>query len=405
MTFSRSSVAGKRKKIDTIAMDLTRRLDLASAVRQRSLLLLGPRQTGKSTLLRSLFPGAPYYNLLHTDVYFRLQGDPSRLRQEIRALPPSDQPIIIDEVQKLPILLDEVQALIDEGPRRFLLTGSSARKLKAGGANLLGGRARLRHLFPFVSSELGFSTGQFDLTKALAFGLLPPVWFSESPEEDLQAYCGTYLKEEIQAEAMVRKLEGFSRFLQVAGLGSGQELNFEALARDCAVPARTVREYTSILTDTLLAQVVEPWRFGTRRKPVSSVKLYFFDLGVARVLSNRRPPQPDSREWGMALEQFIFQELRAWIGYQGSHKALCYWRTTDHREVDFIVGYELAIEVKATRKLVDTDFKGLREIQQEATWRQRMVVCQEPVPRTTDDGILVLPVTEFLQRLWSGTWD
>lgn len=386
-------------------MSIKRHLDLVSSLGQRSILLLGPRQTGKSTLLKTQFPNSPYFNLLHTDVFFRFQTNPARLRQEINALPPTEAPIIIDEIQKLPILLDEVQALIDSSRHRFILTGSSARKLKAGGANLLGGRARLRQLFPFTTNEIAGPKGDFDLDTILQRGLLPPVWLSESPDEDLGAYCGTYLKEEIQAEALVRKLDGFSRFLTVAGLGNGLEINYEAIARDCAVPARTVREYVSILTDTLLACTLEPWRKGTKRKAVSSSKLYFFDLGVARTLAQRRPPNPGSAEWGLALEQLIFQELRAWLAYGLKQDSLCYWRTTDQREVDFIVGEELAIEVKASTRVTDHDLRGLREIQDEHTFKWRLLVCQETVPRLSDDGILILPVKEFLARLWAGAWN
>ncbi len=367
---------------------------------RKSHFFFGPRQTGKSTLLKSLFPRAPYYNLLHSDVFFKLHSRPAILREEVRALKDREQPVIIDEVQKLPGLLDEVQALIDEGAGPFILTGSSARKLKAGGANLLGGRARVRHLFPFVSKELP----GLDLERSLRYGLLPPVHLSDSPEEDLAAYCGTYLKEEIQAEALVRRLEGFSRFLRIAALGNGQELNYEGIARDCAVPARTVREYVAILVDTLVAECLEPWRGGRSRKPVSRAKLYFFDLGVARALAGRPAPARDSAEWGMALEQFVFQELRAWLSYSRDGRDLRYWRTVDGREADFAIGDDIAIEVKATANPSARDLKCLVEIAEEATWRERILVCQVERPRITDGGILILPVMEFLSRLWDGAW-
>ena len=187
-------------------------LDIRTAAEKKSVLLLGPRQTGKSTLLRDLFPESPYYNLLFTDVFFRLQQEPARLRHEILALEDFTGPIIIDEIQKLPILLDEVQSLIDSNGFTFVLTGSSARKLKAGGSNLLGGRARLKKIHPFVSAELA----DFSIERAIERGLLPPVWFSDAPEEDLRAYCGMYLREEIHEESLVRGLDGFSRFLTVA---------------------------------------------------------------------------------------------------------------------------------------------------------------------------------------------
>jgi len=378
---------------------IARLLDLRKAVEKKSLFLLGPRQTGKSTLLKDVFPAAPYYNLLHTDVFFRLQQEPFRLRQEILAMPRLDEPVIIDEIQKLPIILDEVQALIDLGVR-FVLTGSSARKLKTGSINLLGGRARLRNLHPFVSAELA----DFSLGRAIERGLLPSIWYSDEPEEDLRAYCGLYLKEEILAESIVRRLEGFSRFLTVAGMSNGREMNFENIARDCVVPARTVREYVAVLSDTLIATQLEPWKHGSQRKPVSRAKLYFFDLGVARVLAGRPAPAEHTTEWGESFEQLVFQELRAWLSYRADSRKLSYWRTYDNREVDFIIGNELAIEVKAARKVQERDLKGLRDIAVEGNWRARLLVCREPVARLTDDGILILPVEEFLARLWSATW-
>lgn len=310
-----------------------------------------------------------------------------------------DEPVIIDEIQKLPIILDEVQALIDQGVR-FVLTGSSARKLKTGGVNLLGGRARMRNLYPFVSAELT----DFSISKAIRHGLLPSIWNSDEPEEDLRAYCGLYLKEEILAESIVRRLEGFFRFLAAAGMSNGKEMNFENIARDCAVPARTVMEYVAVLNDTLLATLLEPWKHGCRRKPVSRAKLYFFDLGVARVLAGKPTPAEHTAEWGECLEQLIFQELRAWLSYRADTRQLSYWRTYDNREVDFIVGSELAIEVKAARKVQERDLKGLRDIAAEGSWCARLLVCREPVARLTDDGILILPVEDFLTRLWSDAW-
>jgi len=379
-------------------MNYSRLLNLYPETEKRSILLLGPRQTGKSTLLRQAFPEARYYNLLYSDVFFRMQADPSILRQELAAASDNDSLVIIDEIQKLPVLLDEIQVLIDEKGRRFIMTGSSARKLKSGGANLLGGRARVRYLFPFVSAEIP----DFDLSRALSWGCLPPVYLSDEPEEDLRAYCGTYLREEIQAEALVRKLEGFSRFLAVAGLSNGLEINYEKLAGVCSVPARTVREYTSLLVDTLVACTLDPWQRGGKRKAVSRSKLYFFDLGVARVLAGKPVPSPNTAEWGSALEQFVFQELRAWLSYNRDDRSLTYWRTVDGREVDFVLGDDYAVEVKAANRLTAADFRGLREIAKEKSWKGRVLVCREPSERLTDDGVLVVPIEVFLARLWSG---
>lgn len=379
---------------------ITRLLDIRTIAEKKSVLLLGPRQTGKSTLLRECFPDSPYYNLLFTDVFFKLQQEPARLRHEILALRDIRGPIIIDEIQKLPVLLDEVQSLIDSSGFTFVLTGSSARKLKSGGANLLGGRARLRKLHPFVSTELT----DFSIGRVFERGLLPSIWFSGAPEEDLRAYCGMYLKEEIHAESLVRRLEGFSRFLSVAAIMNGQELNFENIARDCAVPARTVREYVSILTDTLIAEQLPPWKQGKKRVAVSRSKLYFFDVAVARVLAGKPVPQENSAEWGVAFEHLVFHELRSWLDYTGDFRPLTYWRTHDGHEVDFILGTDVAIEVKSSKNVVDRDLKGLRDITNENVWKSRILVCRESVPRLTDDGVLILPVKEFLERLWAGEY-
>ena len=366
----------------------------------KSVLLLGPRQTGKSTLIREAFPKACHYNLMETDTFFRFQQDPSRLRQEIRALKNHDEPVLIDGIQKLPILLDEVQVLIDSLGIRFILTGSSARKLKAGGANLLGRRARPKQLFPFVWKELP----DFSLERAIKGSLIPPMWFSDDCEADLHAYCGLYLKEEIQAESLVRGLDAFSRFLAIAALSNGQELNYENIGRDSAVPARTVREYVSVLTDTLIATSLPPWKQGRKRKATSRSKLYFFDGGVARVLAGKKPPPEGSAEWGQALEQLVFQELRAYLSYMSDYRPLSYWRTHDNREVDFILGDELAIEVKASRMVPERELKGLRDLAEEHPWKARILVCREPRARMSDDGILILPVEEFFERLWQGEW-
>lgn len=377
-----------------------RLLDIRKITEHKSVLLLGPRQTGKSTLLRELFPDAPYYNLLLTDVFFRLHQEPSRIRQEILALQNVTGPIIIDEIQKLPVLLDEVQALIDSKGLSFVLTGSSARKLKTGGANLLGGRARLKMLRPFVYSELS----DYSIERVMERGLLPSIWFSDSPEEDLRTYCGMYLREEVHAESLVRNLEGFSRFLTVAAIMNGQELNFENIARDCAVPARTVREYVSILTDTLIAEQIEPWKQGQKRVAVSRSKLFFFDIAVARTLAGKPVPQEDTTEWGIAFEHLVYHEIRTCLEYHGDFRPLSYWRTHNGREVDFIIGSDIAIEVKAAKRISDRDLKGLRDIADENNWKERLVVCREPVARLTDDGILILPFTEFLHRLWAGDY-
>ena len=322
-------------------MDIPRELDLTRST--KSILLLGPRQTGKTWLLRHSLPDAPYYNLLHAETFLRLSTRPGSLREELLALRPQG-PVVIDEIQKLPILLDEIQAMIDELGLRFVLTGSSARKLKRSGTNLLGGRARVRHLHPLVSSEIG----KLDLPRRLAWGSLPSVHLSDDPWDDLRSYCGTYLQQEIADEGLSRRIDAFARFLRVAAIMSGELLNFEALASDAAVPARTIREYYGILADTLVGELVEPWKRGTKRRAIATGRFWFFDLGVRNALAGERSVIPGSERWGKNLEQLVYTELRARLDYTLDDRSLCFWRTKDGREVDFVVGDDIAIEVKAT---------------------------------------------------------
>jgi len=271
--------------------------------------LFGPRQTGKSTLIRQEFAEYRTYNLLDQSLFLRLSRNPALIRQELKS---TDQIVVIDEIQKMPALLDEVHLMIEEQGIRFLMTGSSARSLRKKGANLLGGRARSRSLHPFIKKELGH---QFDLQRALEFGLLPSIYFSDSPMEDLEAYAGAYLTEEIAAEAIVRNLSAFSRFLQVAALCHGQMLNFSQIANDAQVAVTTVREYFQILKDTLLAHELPAFNETRKRKAISTSKYYLFDVGVARHLQGRRHLPERTPEYGQAFESYIFQELKAFNDY------------------------------------------------------------------------------------------
>ena len=383
-------------------MNVTRSLALENI--SRSIFLFGPRQTGKTTLLRTQFPQARWYDLLESDTFFRLSAKPRILRDELLAAgaETSDQTVVIDEIQKLPVLLDEVQLLIDRYGIRFVLTGSSARKLTRVGTNLLGGRARVRHLFPLTSRELG----AVDLLRILRFGTLPGMYFSDDPADDLSAYCGTYLQQEIQQEGIVRRIDAFARFLRTAASMNAELLNFEAVASDAAVPARTVREYFGVLSDTLIAEVLEPYRRGTKRKAISTGKLYFFDAGVANALRGSHAIEPGTESWGKALEHFVYTELRAWVSYTRDTRPLSFWRTRYGTEVDFVIGDDVAIEVKATSNPADRHLSGLRAIADEGTFSHRILVFDgstDAAPRVVDD-IDVLPVGVFLQRLWDNAY-
>ena len=377
---------------------LPRRLDLARDLSRRSVFLFGPRQTGKTTWLRQRYPDSPWFNLLHGDVFLRLSREPGRLRQELASTNAESGPVVIDEIQKLPSLLDEVHDLIESRGFQFVLAASSPAKLRRGGVNLLGGRARTRRMYPFVSAEVP----DWDLLRAINFGGIPSVYFSDEPMEDLRAYCGNYLRLEIQAEGLVRRVEPFSRFLTVAGASYAQSIVFERLASDAAVPARTVREYFQVIEDTLLGTLLPPFSpRKARRKPVSRSKLFFFDVGVANALASMDRIQPGSPMFGPALEQLVFCELSAWLAYARDPRPLSYWRTEDGSEVDFVVGDEVAIEVKASGSVTSRDLNGIRRLAVETPLRRQIVVCREPAPRIVD-GIRILPIRDFLGSLWEG---
>lgn len=377
-------------------MEYKRIINLKEPLRHRSLFLFGPRQTGKTTLLRKIFPAARYYNLLEADTFQELSANPALIRQSLKV---HDKLIVIDEIQKLPVLLDEVHTLIEsKKDLRFVLTGSSARKLMRGGANLLAGRAWIRKLHPLVSPELNYRR----LLDRLNRGSIPSILDSPHFMEDLKAYTGTYLQEEIRAEGLVRSIENFSRFLLVAGLTNGSQLNYENVARDANISARTTLEYYRILVDTLLGLLLEPFSRTVKRKAVGIPKFYFFDIGVANFLMRRGSIQVGSAEFGAALEHQIVLEVRAALDYFNSSLELHYWRSTTKLEVDLTIGEIAALEVKAKSRVSDHDLKGLRALKEEKIFKRYMVVSLERQIRTTDDGIKILPVDEFFKLLWRG---
>ena len=374
---------------------IARYLDADELLKQRSCFLFGPRQTGKSTLIRQQLADVRTYNLLDQTLFLRLSRNPALIREQ---LAPETRLIVIDEIQKMPALLNEVQLMIEEQGIRFFLTGSSARTLRRKGVNLLGGRARSRVLHPFVSAELG---DHFRLQRALEFGLLPSIYFSDSPDEDLAAYAGDYLKEEVAAEALVRNIGAFSRFLEVAALSHGRMINFAQIASDAQVPAATVREYYGILKDTFIAHEIPAYTETRRRKAVSTSKYYLFDIGLARHLQGRRGLPLGTAEYGEAFESFVLQEIKAFCDYHLLGPP-GYWRSKSQFEVDFVVG-KLAIEVKAKKAVSNRDLRGLMALREENMLSHFVVVSLEPMPRQVN-GIDILPWREFLARLWGGVW-
>lgn len=374
---------------------IARYLDVRKLLQQKSCFLFGPRQTGKSTLIRQQLPGVRTYNLLDQTLFIRLSKNPALIRETLTS---DTRLIVIDEIQKMPALLNEVQLMIEEYGIRFFLTGSSARTLRRKGVNLLGGRVRSRVLHPFVRAELG---DHFCLERALEFGLLPSIYFSDAPEEDLAAYLGDYLKEEVAAEALVRNIGAFSRFLEVAALSHGQMINFSQIASDAQVPVSTAREYYGILQDTFIAHEVPAYTETRKRKAISTSKYYLFDVGLTRHLQGRRGLALGTVEYGEAFETFVLQEIKAFCDYHllGPTK---YWRSKSQFEVDFIVG-TLAIEVKTKKVISHRDLKGLMALREEALMTHYVLVSMEPTARQVD-GIAILPWREFLDRLWNGEW-
>jgi predicted AAA+ superfamily ATPase len=370
--------------------------DLKRWLKSKSHFLFGPRQTGKSFLIRHTLPDHRVYDLLDTSVFLALSQNPGRMAEEVG---PTERIVVIDEIQRLPVLLNEVHRLIEERGLRFLLTGSSARKLRRGGVNLLGGRARTKYLHPLTWKELG---GHFDLDRALQNGLLPSIYFSDDPGADLRAYAGTYLQQEIVAEGAVRNVPAFSRFLRVAALCNGQIVNFTNVANDAQVPRTTVYEYFEILKDTLILQELPAWRESTVRKPLVSSKYYLFDVGIAGAIQGRafRKGTP---EYGEALETFLLHELVSYRDY-GSEEPLYFWRSTSGFEVDFILADHTAIEVKAKSNITDRDLKSLKALAEEEKFKRYICVCLERRRRVVD-GIQILPIIDFLEALWGGQFE
>lgn len=372
-----------------------RTLDLPALIRKKSHFLFGPRQTGKSFLIRHTLPGVRSYDLLDHATYLSLGQRPARIAEELM---PKDRVVVIDEIQRLPDLLHEVHRLIEGRGIHFLLTGSSARKLRRGGVNLLGGRARTRYLHPLTARELG---GRFDLGRAVERGTLPSIYFSDDPRADLEAYAGSYLQQEIVAEGATRNVAAFSRFLRVAAHCNGTIVNFTNVANDAQVPRTTIYEYFEILKDTLVLHEVPAWRKSRKRKPLASSKFYFFDVGVTATLQGRRL-RPRTPEFGEGVETYLLHELVAYRDYV-SGEPLSYWRSTSGFEVDFILGDHTAVEVKAKDIVSPQDLRSLRALAEEGKLKRYLCVSLEARRRRVD-GIGLLPVGEFLEALWEGEY-
>ena len=362
---------------------------------QESIFFWGARQTGKSTLLKTLFPNALWFDLLLSDEYERLSKKPELLREIILANR-NVSLVIIDEIQRLPDLLNEVHWLISNHNIRFILSGSSPRKILRGGFNLLGGRALRYELYPLISVEIP----DFDLIRALNHGLLPRHYDSANPRKLLSSYIGSYLQDEIVAEARIRNVHTFSRFLEVAALTNGEMINYTNIASDCGISAKTIKEYFQILEDTLIGRYLPSFQKRPKRRVITAPKFYMFDIGITNYLLNRTKIEKGTELFGKAFEHFIYQEIYAHSRYSDVNYPMYYWRTASQIEIDFVLGdHEVAIEVKATDQATVRHLKGLKAFAEEYDVKKLILVSNDPLPRLVDD-IEILPWKVFLERLW-----
>lgn len=370
--------------------DIENRLDEA-------MFLFGGRQTGKSTLLKERFPKAVYIDLLKSDVRNRFKQHPEEFRESLLRYPPETL-VIVDEIQKVPDLLDEVHWLMVEKGLWFILSGSSARKIKKSGANNLGGRAIPETLFPLVSAEIP----DFDLERAVQNGMIPRHYAVANARNRMRAYIDLYLKEEIIEEALVQNADEFVRFMEVAAIMDGEILNYENVASDCEVSANTVKAYYKILVDTLLGFEVPAYRKVIKRKLYKAPRFYYFDVGIANHLTKRYHLAPRTPEYGHAFEHLIMQEIAAYLGYTNSDEELTYWHTYENLEVDAVIGdARVAIEIKSKEHIDHDDKKGVTEFAKEHPDTRQIIVSRDRISRRSGDVDLYY-VTDFFKALWAG---
>jgi len=362
---------------------------------KHSAFLWGPRKTGKTYWINKNYNESPLIDLLKTDIFADYASHPSLLRERYLKY---DGLIVIDEIQMVPDLLNEIHWMIENTNVSFLMTGSSARKLRRGHANLLAGRAWRYSMTPLSYVE----TEGFDLEEVFVSGLLPPHFLSVDPIQDLRAYVADYLKEEIAAQAVIQNIPAFAQFLRAAALTSGELLNYTNIGRESGVSAKVVRNYFQILEDTLIGYRVQPWRKVRKRRLIETEKFYLFDVGLTNYLA-RRSPKIGTPESGHSLENYILMELKAYQAYRNPELDISYWRTSTGFEVDFILGnMQVALEVKGSSKVHSAHTRGLKALLEEHQVEKAVVVAMERQPRILEYGVEVLPWQEFLERLWTG---
>ncbi|MBR6930562.1 MAG: ATP-binding protein [Bacteroidales bacterium] len=362
-----------------------------------SLFLFGARQTGKTSLLRERFPKCIYYDLLEFDTMMRFRQRPSLLRDLLMDVP-NESLVVIDEIQQVPELLNEIHLLISRKQLRFILCGSSARKLRRNSVNTLGGRALPTYLYPLVSAEIP----DFNLIRAVNNGMMPAIYPLENPRRQIQAYVDVYLKEEIMAEALVRNLMGFSNFLRAAAITNGEIVNYQNIAQDCGVGAKTVKEYFSILTDTLIGYMIPAYTRTNKRSVVQAPRFYFFDVSIPNFMLNRSELLPGSPEFGHAFEHFFIQELVAYLGYHNSIEPLSYWRTYTGLEVDAVIGEaRVAIEFKSVTEVRTSHLKNLKRFAEDFPNARLVIVTLDKLSRKMGN-VESYYAYDFLKLLWEG---
>ena len=363
---------------------------------ESSIFLFGARQTGKSTILRQQFPKSIYIDLLDTEMSSRFRRRPVLL-YEMLSNKPEKTLVIIDEIPEVPELLNEVHRLISERNLLFILCGSSARKLKRKGKNTLGGRALPIYLYPFVSEEID----DFDIDRAVNYGMLPPHYLSKNPSRQLSAYIQVYLKEEIKEEALVRNLDSFQRFLEAAALTDGEIINNNNIAQDCGVSATTVSSYFDILEDTLIGYRIPAYRKVKKRRIIQAPRFYYFDVGVANHLLHHKDMMRGTDEYGHAFEHLVIQEIYAWLHYSHSDEELTYWRTYTGIEVDVVIGEaRVAIEIKSAEEVKNKHLKGLKAFGEEYPDSRRIIISFDRINRKMGD-IECMYIKDFLKTLWT----
>ena len=362
-----------------------------------SVFLFGARQTGKSTFLLDTFRDVPSFDLLDYELRSRFSKNPGLLG-EILQDSPDGSLVIIDEIQKVPELLDEVHRLMVRKNMRFILCGSSARKLKKSSSNTLGGRAVPLPFYPLVSAEVP----DFNLVRAVTNGMIPRHYMVENAANRLKGYVEVYIKEEVVEEALVRDLDAFSRFVEVAAIMDGEILNYENIASDCGVSANTVKQYFQILYDTLIGYEIPAYTKALKRRLMQSPRFYYFDIGIVNYLTGRTSLKPGTAEFGHAFEHLVIQEIIAWLGYFGRKEKLSYWRTYTGIDVDAVIGdARIAIEIKSANEVKPKHRKGLQEFAKDYPGARLILVSLDRLSRRSGD-VECLYVMDFLRMMWSG---